>query len=337
MTSARVDGTKIIVFGDLHLSSTYEGQHKNYILECYENMERITEIVNSESPQGVIFTGDIIGVNERNIRSREFLLHVIQFFENLNSLTNGNVYTVKGNHDAGDFTDFDFLVGLGLLKNPEYIDLYPSKDHHEIRFHLVNYGHERSALKLASKEDLVSNVVVGHNNYYIDGVTAWYGDKGRVDVGSLTNMSGVDYIVSGHIHSPELEVLFTTIQETGKGIGVYYLGSPSRTSERIDECYYAKFSVEEYEDGFYSNMEGIEFGLKPANEVFYPKENFINDEDEEITEDEERSKKLTEFVKEVIESRISSGDFFKQIDTTPNATDEVKSIAKKYLMAAKEE
>lgn len=339
MTSDRVHGKSILVFGDLHLSSTYEGQHKDYMLECYETLSRISEIVSSEKPDGVIFTGDIIGVNERNIRSRQFLMHVIQFFESLNKSTRGKVFTVKGNHDIGDFTDFDFLIGLGLLKNPNYVDLLVGEEkHHEIRFHLVNYGKEDNNLPIVGKEDFVSNVVIGHNNYYIDGVTGWYGNKGMVEVGKLTNMSGIDYIVSGHIHSPESEILYTTIQETGKGIGVYYPGSPSRTAERYEDCYYVKFTVysEEGTTGYYSNMEACEFGLKPVSEAFYPAENFIQEEDEDEVASKERSQKLTDFVKEVIASRITSGDFFKQIDSTPNATEEVKKIAKTYLLAAKE-
>ena len=39
---------KVLVFGDLHLSSSFSGQHKNYQYECYYNMERIMDLVAKE-------------------------------------------------------------------------------------------------------------------------------------------------------------------------------------------------------------------------------------------------------------------------------------------------
>ena len=100
---------KVLIFGDLHFSCVYQGQHKNYIYDCYSNMNLITEVVKKEKPAWIIFLGDIIGVNERNIRDHQFLMRVILFFETLNSITNGNVYTVKGNHDY-DHDYFDKIT-----------------------------------------------------------------------------------------------------------------------------------------------------------------------------------------------------------------------------------
>ena len=62
----QVKGGKILVFGDLHLSAKYEGTHKNYLYECYYNMDRIVEICESNNPSGIVFLGDLIGVTTTN-------------------------------------------------------------------------------------------------------------------------------------------------------------------------------------------------------------------------------------------------------------------------------
>ena len=68
----KVFGGKIHIYGDMHFSCVYEGQHKDYILECYTNMDNILNKVKKEKASAVIFLGDVIGVNERNIRDRNF-------------------------------------------------------------------------------------------------------------------------------------------------------------------------------------------------------------------------------------------------------------------------
>ena len=120
----KVVGKKLLIFGDLHMSSSFEGQHVSYLRDCYENMERIKEICNVEKPDAIVFLGDINGVNEQNVRDRQFFMRELLWFEYLNKITNNQVFAVKGNHDIGDFSDFDFLIGLGYIRNPRYIDFY---------------------------------------------------------------------------------------------------------------------------------------------------------------------------------------------------------------------
>ncbi len=439
-TPSRVDGGKICIFGDLHLSIAFNGQHISYGTECYENMEsgqhisygtecyenmeRIKEICKEEKPSAIIFLGDLIGVTERNIRDRQFLMRVMQFFEYLNVVTEGKVYSVKGNHDIGDFSDYDFLVGMGLIKNPflmrvmqffeylnvvtegkvysvkgnhdigdfsdydflvgmgliknpKYIDYYNDERGWEVRFHLVNYGHENEKLAITEATDAVSNVVLGHADYYIDGVTNWYSAKGGVELSKLGNFCGVELVISGHIHIPSTEILYTTLKD-GNSIGIFYTGSPSRVAERFDDCWYVTFEFnetgtecnqklmnlkpakdvfypkeqfdldlvddEEIDDCWYVTFEFNETGtecnqklmnLKPAKDVFYPKEQFDLDlvDDEEIMS-KEKSEKLTLLVKDIIESRLTTGDIVSQIKSIPGFDDETKNLATDYYQKA---
>lgn len=316
---------KVLIFGDLHFSCVYQGQHKNYIYDCYNNMNLITEVVKREKPAWIIFLGDIIGVNERNIRDHQFLMRVLLFFETLNNITDGNVYTVKGNHDCGDFTDFDFLVGLGLIKNPEYLD-YEGKDGVEVRFHFVNYGQEHRKLDILSN---ASNVVLGHADYYVEGVTTWYSAKQGIELSKLGNFCGVDLVISGHIHLPSSEILYTTLKD-GKPVGLFYTGSPSRTAERIEECWYFYFEYSEAENSTDFSAELMQ--LPSVEDTFYPSENFELDEEE--SEEEERSQKLTDIVKEIIDSRLTTGNIEHQIMIIPTADDDTKKLAIEYYRKA---
>lgn len=340
LESCDIHGGRVLIFGDLHISSSFSGQHKNYQYECYYNMDKIISIVAKEKASAVIFLGDLVGVNEKNIRDRQFLMRTQNFFKVLNQATNGNVYSVKGNHDMGDFTDFDFFEGLGYIKNPKYINYYGRKpgskkdDGLEIRFHLVNYGDEHKSLKLASSNDCASDVVLGHCDYYIEGVTNWYSAGSNVELSKLDNYQGVALVFSGHIHIPSDEMLFTTLKN-GDSIGLFYLGSPARVTERFNDCWYLAFEYtkSDSEDEWSTSYDSIFMGLESADEVFYPKEDFIEDESEEALRENE-SAKLTDIVKEIMDSRIMTGDLNHQIDIVPGVRKEVKDIAKQYLELA---
>lgn len=329
--SYEVKGTKILVFGDLHLSATYQGEHKAYLYECYRNMETIRNRVKDTRPCAIIFEGDLIGVTERNLKDRQFLMRVLMFFSDLNEVTNGNVFTVKGNHDVGDFSDFDFLIGLGLIKNPRYVDFYgvdsDKNSNLEVRFHFVNWGEEGRKLDLLKDEDLVSNIVIGHNDYYIEGVTNWYSSKAGVKLKSLKNFKGVDIIFSGHIHTASDEILYTDID--GERIGLVYTGSPSRTAERVDDCIYITVSYGNHDgDDWYTSFDENLFGLQPASEVFYEKEVILGEEE---NSEEERSKVLIELVNDILESQLSGGDLFSQVRCKLEFTDREKEMACGYL------
>lgn len=339
LESADIRG-KVLIFGDLHISSTFQGKHKDYTFECYENMERIKDIVSKEGAKVVIFLGDIIGVNEKRLRDREFLMRVMNFFNILNKVTNGNVYSVKGNHDMGDFTDFDFLEGLGLIKNPCYLNYYGRQpgnnvdDGLEVRMHLVNYGDEHKSLKLSSDKDNASDIVLGHCDYYIEGVTNWYSANSNVNLDSLKNFSGISLVFSGHIHTPSEEILYTTVNNNE--IGLFFLGSLGRVAEKYDDCWYLVFDYLKSETGLdWETRYDLRYvGLNPASEIYYDDADFEYDEESPEFERKNDSDKLMNIVKEIMDSRILTGDLNSQIDKIPGVSDEVRNIAKRYIALA---
>lgn len=324
-----ISGSKALLYGDLHLSAVYEGQHKDYLYECYTNMSLISDRVIEERPCAVFFLGDIVGVRERNIRDPEFFLRVYRFFKTLNEVTDGNVYSVRGNHDMGEFTDFDVLMGMDMIKNPDYVDYLSEEGSPLARFHLVNYGDESRDLEILEGEG-TSNVVLGHNDYFVDGVTNWYLHKNGVELASLSNFDKVETIISGHIHNPSTELI--TAKCGTDSVDLFYTGSPARTAERYDDCWYLSFLREGEKESQYITYEANFFGLESADEVFYPKEDFELSEEEEAVAEE--NKKLSEIVKNILESRIASGDLFDQINRIPGFKENVRGIASRYLKEA---
>ena len=321
-----VNGGKVLVYGDLHLSSTYEGQHINYLEECYSNMEKIATEVKNTNASAVMFLGDLIGVKERNIHDRRMLKEVLSFFITLNGITNRNVYSVRGNHDTGDYPDFDLLKGLGLLKTPEYVD-YIGGGRTEVRFHFVDYGHEKDKIYL--NEDC-SNVLLCHNDIQVPGVTTWYKAKDGVILASQNNWAGVDMVIAGHIHNPSVQNINITLSDGESVISLFYPGSPSRTAERFDDCYYIVFEYNKEED--VTDFDAKMFGLKKASEVFYPKEKFITEDD--MSNEERQAESLKSIVSEIMGSRVMSGDLFHQIKIMPGASERAKNIACEYLQRA---
>lgn len=321
---------KMLIFGDLHLDPYFMGMHKDYEATCRRVMSKIISIAKKEKAGSVVFAGDFIGVNSKNIVDKRFLMSVIQFIETLSTMTRGNVYVVKGNHDMGDFTDFDFLVGLGYIKNPKYIDFVNDKGVCEVRFHIVNYGEERERLNLAQS---ASNVVIGHNDYFIDGVTTWYSkSKSSVELCTLSNFEGVDFVLSGHIHEPSDEFFYTRLP-SGSDIGVFYMGNPTRVAERFEDCWYMRFEYLSSEES--TNYECKFIGLIPIEEEFFKEEDYNYESKEEKEKEQERNRVIEEVINEVMESRLAVGNLFDQVERLPGS-EAAKKLAKEYLEKAME-
>lgn len=313
---------KLMIIGDTHFSDTFKGTHKDYKASSIRLMGHIINKIKAENPTRVIFAGDFIGVQEKNIRSRLFFLEVIKFLQEVNSLVNNEVYTLLGNHDIGSYsvTDVSLLIELGLFKHIEELDIYSVDSSKEplIRFHMIDYGLENEPLNLLKNG---SNVVVGHNNFAFNHDSLYGGQKGIV-LANHKVWEGVDLVLSGHIHIPSHEVISGRIGDSVSNL--FILGCPARVMERIDDCWYVTFDVEDKDRVVY---EAKPFDLWSVEEEFLPKV-------EEIEEDKEKSirdKNLRGIIKELNESKLMQGGLFEQIDRFPMVSKEVKERAKEIL------
>lgn len=320
-----------IVFGDTHFSNKYSGTHWDYSKNSMRVAKRIVEIVAKQaesSKVSVLILGDIFGVNERNINDESFLAALGIQFGKLNNLCDGRVYCVRGNHDMGDFTTFDFAVIEHWFKNPMSLD-YVENGSVEARYHLLNYGREKRPLDIAEG---AANIAFGHNNFTIPTVTPWYENEAskwrgdHVELSTMTNLEGVQELVSGHIHTPNIDKNLTEILPNGESIRLYYLGSPSRVSERYNDCYYMTYSL---------TPEGIGediklFGLWPVEEEFKP-DDLSSDEKIIKKIQDDREKKSRETLDEFMNNHISRDVSIKeQILKNTMFTDSEKKLALQY-------
>lgn len=85
------DGYKIVVFADFHLGNW----NKKFSI-----MEPIIKLINEQNADIIVFAGDMINNYESETRGWE------PYFKRLESKS-GKMYAVLGNHDYGDYTNWD--------------------------------------------------------------------------------------------------------------------------------------------------------------------------------------------------------------------------------------
>ena len=328
-------GGEILFIGDLHISDVFTGKHKNYLANCFGILGELTKIIETKKPSLVVLLGDIVGWTETNIKDRQVLSGFCKVLRQWNNVA--PVYAVRGNHDIKGYPDFLFLNELGLITTSEqigdYFDYYgfDGQEIPEARYHIVDYGNEERVLDYAEN---TSNIVLGHNNYTIDGVTNWYQSHDGKEINMLKSFSNVDMIISGHIHNPSPEI-YSTQLSSGKMCMLIYPGCPTRPikdKNMYTSCWLVsmKYRSETGDTG----IDTEEFKLPSLEDTFYADDTFITDKSEEDIEEEIRKDALKEILSDTLKYRITTGDPMEQVDNIPNASDEAKSVAKDYLQLA---
>ena len=337
MLSNVVVGGKVLIVGDLHISDVYKGRHASYINTCMRTLIAIDKQVKESGASVLVISGDIVGVSERNIRNREMFSVLCKWFKSFKD--NGiRVIVVRGNHDFGEYPDFQFLVDLGLVETSQtlngYFDYYgvSGQSVPEIRFHLVDYGMENRQLDICEGE--TTNIAITHNNFTIQGVTTWYQTHDGIELANQGNFAGVYMVINGHIHVPSPEIAFTDAV-WGQPIGLFVLGCPTRPAfEKYTSCWYMEFAYSDEEKS--TSFNAIPFELLPLEEEYIMDENYL--EDKEVSEDDiaedERKRNLKEVFSDIMSCRISGGDLTGQIRRIPNASEVAKDTAIKYLQKA---
>lgn len=332
----KIYGGKVLIIGDLHISDVFTGKHKDYLANCYGVLGAISKKVSDLDPSVIVFLGDLVGWNESNIRSREILAFLCKWFMNIG--INRKIFCVRGNHDTKGYPEFQFLSDLKLFETSStcsgYFDYYghEGQTKPEVRFHLVDYGQENRHLDIAEG---TSNIVLGHNNYTIQGLTNWYQEHDGIELAMLQNFDGVDMVVSGHIHNPSPEFVSTSMV-SGQDCSLFYVGCPTRPIKDkncYEKCWYLVFEYDKDSDS--TGFDAIDFKLSPISEEFYSDEDYIDDRDDEEDEAEVlRQEALHDVIGDMLKYRICGGDLLESIDAIPNATTEAKEKAKGYLQFA---
>lgn len=331
----KVVGNMVMILGDLHISDVFKGKHKDYLQNCMWVLKEITKKIEETKPSAVVLGGDLIGWTETNIRDRQILSTFCKYLREWNDIC--PVYSVRGNHDIKGYPDFMFLSELGLIitstKCGGYFDYYGEENAEkpEVRFHLVDYNDEHKSLDIL---DGTSNIVLGHNNYTIQGVTNWYAEHDGIELGMLQNFGDVDMVISGHIHNPSPDFVSTQMP-SGKDCMLFYTGCPTRPIKEknmYDYCWYVFVRYDK--DLKDTNIDTEMFKLLPASEIFYDDAEFVEEKDKDELEETMRVEALQNVLGELMTFRITTGDPMEQIDNIPNASEEAKKLAKNYLQIA---
>ncbi|MDR0920482.1 MAG: hypothetical protein LBM93_14745, partial [Oscillospiraceae bacterium] len=144
-----------------------------------------------------------------------------------------------------------------------------------------------------------------------------------IEVSNLQNFRGIDLLISGHIHIPSPELVYDDMLNCG----LFYVGSPTRIHEKIEQCWYMDFS----ENGENVVYEAKLFNLLPLSETW-------NLESKEITEeaalDNEQKRALSEILTEMNKYHIGGVNIPNLIRNIPVASDEAKEKAVEYYNKA---
>lgn len=249
----------VYIVSDTHFSDKESTVHLNYFRHCIDFCNDTTTRIRERKPDIIILLGDIFGRHkEKNLEQRESLSIFTRYFQTWSQMVNGLLFTVVGNHDiAPTLTDAEYLSQIGILKRFDEIDL-PN-----LKIHCLNYGEAHREVSIDKSK---YNVVLGHDEYIIEGHTDWFFvSKKAISLRTLTNIKGADLLISGHIHKPSKKVNTTTID--GEEIKLFYPGcalEPSRDKTMPDTTY--DVLLEEI-DGVVK-FTRIPIKLKPREELF---------------------------------------------------------------------
>lgn len=330
-----VIGHEVMILGDLHFSDVFTGKHINYLDDCFWCLRQISDKIEAERPSAVVLGGDIVGWVETNVKDRQVFSMLCKVLRSWNEIC--PVYAVRGNHDLKGYPDFQFLAEFNLIITSSMCDgyfdyfAYEGQEKPEVRFHIVDYNSEDRALNVLEG---TSNIVLGHNNFTINGLTTWYNEHDGIELGMLQNFADVDMVISGHIHNPSPEIIATRMVN-GKSCMLFYPGCPTRPvrdSNMYESCWY--LFVRYNETTGESDVAPEEFQLKPSSEVFYAEETFVDEKTEDEVQEELRKGALKDVLSDLLVYRMNTGNPIDQVDRIPNASPEAKEVAKSYLQLA---
>lgn len=312
------------VVGDLHISDKYSGRHVDYFQDCIDFLNQITDEIKKNKVTHLILLGDLIGrTTEKNLQSRDTLMYFMKVLQVWNELTDGNVYSIRGNHDFSEkLTDFEMFVTLGLIKTTNHLDVG------SIRFHMLDYGaHDRQI----EVDPELYNVALMHTELHVEGTTNWFfRSKEGVDLSSLENLYGVELAIAGHIHNPSVRMVQTSIKD--KDISLFYPGNGTRPKFDANiwtKCYGVLFNTTE-ED---VSIGQIEFQLKEGHEIFRNTFEDIPEEDEEVTNAPMFNiEQLSEILQQLNDYNImGEGDYKSQVVKLGGLDKDAVELALQYI------
>lgn len=315
---------KIGFVGDLHISDRVTGRHTDYFGVCLDILDRITEAIVNEKLTHLFLCGDIFGTHEHTLKTMEARALVFERFALWNKYLNGNLYSIRGNHDSGaKTTDFDVLAATQLIRVTSSSG-YSYEDIGGYRIHMIDYGHDNAEIQLDPER---ANVAVMHSYLSIPGKIDLLNIKQAVNLGSLTNLKGCELVVGGHYHAPS-KYQSTMIED--KEINLMYLGCPTRpsASDIWTEAYMLVATSTDNGGNYDLSESVVTFKLCPIEELLKPVK-----EKTESVEDSISRTKMVEAVLSDLEGYhiMGAGSYRDRFESMRSVDEDAVNLCLKYI------
>lgn len=211
---------KILIYGDIHLSSQEYGSHRDYPKESLEYFQKITETAEKLGVTHIVGTGDLTFGKFHKLEYRKLVeKELAKQYE----ITNGNRYEVKGNHDSATngMTEYEFYEQKGLFKHTDHFDV------ENVHFTLADYGKILQTKVNAVDSQTDVNVLVSHDYLkFKDTRLPNFGTA--IELDNLSQFYDIDYIICGHIHKTMAFKGNIIRDHRAKEVLVFYPGCMSR-------------------------------------------------------------------------------------------------------------
>lgn len=188
------DIARVLIYGDIHLSSKNYGAHNDYAKESLDCYRKITSVAEEVKATHLIGLGDFTYGRFHTLEYREAVEHELTKQYNL---VNGNHYELKGNHDSAGYgmTEYEYYIKKGLLKPGVNLNIGET-----VHFTMVDYGKHLSTVPNIGEEGKSINVILSHD--YLKFRDTRMPDFGKaIELDSFDKWFGADHIICGHIHN----------------------------------------------------------------------------------------------------------------------------------------
>lgn len=215
--------SRILIYGDDHLSSKNYGAHINYPQESLWCLKQITALAEEYNPTHIIGLGDF---TFGRFHTLEYRLEVEKELNRQFEITKGNRYEIKGNHDSATYgmTEYEYYIKNGMLKPSTNLQIG------NVNISMIDSGNYKKT-KIIQPEENKINIVMAHDFFkFSDTLIADYGKSIQLD--DFEAWFGIDYLICGHIHNYELFSGSIVKGDRAHKCVVNYLGSMPRPSYR---------------------------------------------------------------------------------------------------------
>lgn len=247
---------KVMLYGDIHLSSKNYGAHKDYKSESLNFFRNITKTAEEHGVTHIIGLGDFTYGRFHTLEYREAVeKELLRQLE----ITGGKRWEIKGNHDSATYgmTEYEYYLNKGMYKGAENIQIGG------LNISMINYGEHRKR-SIIPPENGKMNIVAMHDFFAFENSDfPMYGESYKLDY--FEPWFGVDYIFGGHIHKMETAVGSIIKEGQSHECGLMYLGCPCRPSYReghMDEKgFYVIIEVYEESQARQLNMDAVQIKI----------------------------------------------------------------------------